>query len=778
MKFFTVLKNPYKSPYVSYVLPAAVILFFGMVALHSAVLLIDAQRKFRTDTTYYTESVIALQSAYNDFSSSYNRYKDADKTVEPKALVDEFTLLYDKGRNFIESISSLKNSQKFEAYIHRSEKMQQSIKTLASQIADLKDKKKNSDRKKLTEAIALKIQDIKSDLDHLNTEAQAVINGFLDYSDVRTRQVHLYWSVIAIGFCGFVMVLLNADKLRQLKRNNNEKIRYLDLLESRLAALEAAHDGIVIIDSGGNVSFINGAMCRMLDVESGEQKSFVSRQWRTLFAEDEMVIIEEDVLPQLEESGYWMGALPLYHGDGTIVHTDFSITKLLDGGMIITAMDVSEKQRMESEKRQFEDQFYQAQKMEAIGRLAGGIAHDFNNILAAINGYAEFLTEDLDTASEQHKFASNIIQAGRQAKDLVDQILEFSRRKDSTRKAMDFLESVQEATSMMAASFPKTVELKTDIKVSRAVITGNANQISQVLMNLCVNAGDAMEDERGTLTIGVEDYRGDKSFCVPDAVRRELPDPKGVPFLALYDIKPAHTRLIVGHIKDRQDYIKLSIEDTGTGMSRTVMEHIFEPFFTTKPVDKGTGLGLATVHGVVIGHSGALVIDSVIGKGTRFDLYFPAAQEDAMTEQNESSQTHGLSHVSLNILLVEDQAYVLDMMQKMLTRAGHIVFTARDGVEALLFLKENGDKIDLVITDQNMPKMTGIEMIEQIYIDLPDMQFLVISGYSEKQMQEMIDRHPAIKGVLRKPVSSADIQEKIEQIMKQKARQGVKKIAS
>lgn len=749
--------------YASYLVPGLLILFFGMLALHSTLMLIKSNKNFDRAFTDYGENVITLQSVFFDFKLSFLDYLEADGRVDASAVISKFAILYDTNQSFLDKEYSDRHNHALSDYYDLLGAIQKKAKVLAPMIVNLRAEDSND---ALKNEVASRVDGLYEDIKKLQENSHHALKGILNDSHMEMRETRLYWSVIAIGLCGFVLVLLNADKLRQIRRNHDEKIEYLQLLENRLAALEAAHDGIIIIDESGNLSFINGAMCRMLDILPEHQRDYLSKRWTNLFAEDEAEIIEEDVIPHLEENGYWMGELPLYHDDGSVVYTDFSITKFSGGGMIVTVMDVSEKQKAEFEKRQFEDQFYQAQKMEAVGRLAGGIAHDFNNILAAINGYAEFLIEDLDKNSDQHKFASNIIQAGKQAKNLVDQILAFSRRQDSARAPMNLLTTVNEAVSMLLAGFPKTLELKTDIKVSDAFITANPSQISQVLMNLCVNARDAMESDRGVLTVGVQMYQADRDFVMPEAVKSDFPDGSGVPFLRIDDVAPARTRMIIGHLKEDANYVKLSIEDTGTGMGRVVMEHVFEPFFTTKAVDKGTGLGLATVHGIILSHMGALVIDSTIGVGTRFDLYFPAAQSVAMAADENADAPLGLVAVqSWRILLVEDQKYVRDMMERMMQRQGYDVVTCVDGHEALEIIRGRGDEIDLVVTDQNMPKMTGIEMIEQAHLILPDMPFLLVSGYSEKQMQEIIDKHPAIKGVLRKPVSKGRVIEKITEIM-------------
>lgn len=756
------IKKAYR--YISYCVPSAIILSLGMLALYSALIMIDVQRNFSQEVTRYSGDFIKMQDAYFEYVRGFDQLSFGEKQVQPENVADKFGDFYNKNQVFIESVHQFSNNKPLVKFIGFLESMQNKIKRLAPKISNLRDGKLNN-HELLTE-IASKNQEIADDIDFIQKESQNIVDAFLESSQLYERSQRLYWAVIAMGLFGFVLVLLNVDKLRQLSKNNNEKMKYLALLESRLVALEAAHDGIVIIDHNENITFVNKAMCVMLGIDEDRQSQSIGGKWLSLFSEDQVEIIQEDILPEIEENGYWIGELPLYHDDGGIVYTDFSISCVQGGGMIITAMDVTEKHKVEAEKKQIEDQFYQAQKMEAVGRLAGGIAHDFNNILSAMNGYAEFLVDDLPKNSEQQKFALNIIQAGKQAKSLVEQILAFSRRSDSSKNAINVIETVQEVATMLSATFPRTLEIKTSVNVDSAYMMGGANQISQVLMNLCVNARDAMDDDRGALIIGADFYTADDGFCIHDAVRDEFPDEKQVPFLRIEDVQPTQTHLIVGHFKRGQKYIKISIGDTGTGIARVVMEHMFEPFFTTKSVDKGTGLGLAMVHGVMVDYHGVLFIDSIIGKGTRFDLFFPVVNYSNRVERiGDEDSVRQTNAQRLKILLVEDQEYVLDMMRRLLERLGHEVAVCADGVEALLYLKTQGHEVDLVITDQNMPRMTGIEMIEQVYIDRPEIKFLVISGYSEKQMQEMIERHPAIKGVLKKPVSKEEIQTNIERIV-------------
>ncbi|MGN7438152.1 MAG: hybrid sensor histidine kinase/response regulator [Alcanivorax sp.] len=586
------------------------------------------------------------------------------------------------------------------------------------------------------------------------------------WSQFQIQESWMYWSVFALGLCGFILSVLNTNKVQRLEDLNKEKLETLALLENRMAALEVARDGIFIMDADDQIVFLNKSFCDIAGITDIRRDRLIGKSWPDVFSRSDYDIIEEDILPELFEDGFWVGDFQLYRDDGASIYTEMSLTRLPDGGLIGTVQDASYKKHAEEEKRQLEDQFYQAQKMEAVGRLAGGIAHDFNNILAAMNGYAEFLIDDLEEQSEQKEFAEKILQAGLQARELVDQMLAFSRRSDSTKDTVDIVKSVNETLSMIKATMPKTIILDSEIGPDHAVILGNQTQISQLVMNLCVNGMDAIEGAHGELGVFL-DIADVNALNVLGVVEDHLPDPNDTPTIKIEDLEAGRCRLSVGHVSRNDKYIKLSIRDTGTGMSRVIMEHIFEPFFTTKPVDEGTGLGLATVHGVLVSHSGFLTIDSTLGKGTVFDLYFPLDEEVMQDIQNTAHVSQGGDDAKGNghILLVEDQENVRSMVTKMIERLGYDVVSATCGLEGLDMIRENPSGYDLVVTDHNMPRMTGLEMVNQIHEDLPNIPFILISGYSEEKMQGIIEGHPAIKGVMRKPVSKNALGAQIKSIL-------------
>lgn len=587
--------------------------------------------------------------------------------------------------------------------------------------------------------------------------------------NVRDHERSLYWIIIALSLMSFLLLILNMDKMRRLERVNTEKKDALDLLEQRLAAIEASVEGIGIVDSRGNLTYMNSALQKLHGIEDRQKGDFIGKSWLNLYTDKGKRQVLEEVMPGFMEDGYWFGKNKILRQDGEVVHVEMSMTLLEGGGFIGTARDVSERERINAEKKAMQDQLSQAQKMEAIGRLAGGIAHDFNNILAAMNGYAEFLTEDLEKGSQPQKYAKNILQAGHQARALVDKILTFSRRHENAIEVVGFSAPLRESLSMLEATFPKSVEVKTDISFPEAKIDGNTIQITQMIMNLCVNAKDAMEGEKGQLF--VELSRCDPTKDVPiSMIANELPDPEASPLIRVEDGEPDQTFLYMGTVVHDREYVRLSVRDTGSGMNRVIIEHVFEPFFTTKDEHKGTGLGLATVHGTVRSHRGALILESTLGKGTRFDLLFPLSQQTAQKAENEIDGSDVL-HSGM-ILMVDDQEEVLTMTATMLERLGYDVQTASNGLEALDRLREEPEEFDLVLTDHNMPKMTGLELVKEAHLDFPDLPFVLLSGYSKKKLEELMDEHEAIKAILRKPVSQKQLGKTLAGVLQETVQSG------
>lgn len=579
-------------------------------------------------------------------------------------------------------------------------------------------------------------------------------------------------AVLALAAISVFYIYINGQQNKALRKGSEDIKKTNDLLQRRVAAIEMSLDGVLITNAERQLKYLNQCFIDLYGLSQSDIAASMNEDWLKIFPEEAQKTLVNETLPRLKRNGEWRGEIQinLPQADNQTaknVVIELSVTKLPDGGIVATSHDVSKDKQAEKHKKDLESQFYQAQKMEAVGRLAGGMAHDFNNILAAINGYAEFLIEDLENHPAEQKFAHKILAAGHQARELIDQILTFSRRSQPTAEYVDLVNVLDENYSMMKATAMSTIEIRQDIALDHAQISGNAVQISQAVMNLCVNALDAMEDEHGMLTIQMHKASPqDTSSFQP--LLDELPAVSQTALIRLDAIDDLTSLLRLGSLAKDVEYACITISDTGSGMSKVVMEHVFEPFFTTKPVDKGTGLGLSTVHGVVAQHQGAMYIKSTLGQGTRFDLFLPLVKGAKVTAEAPPEHLQKFEFEESRVLLVEDEESVRDMAQKMLSRMGFTVLIAKDGEEALNLLghMEEDTMVDLVLTDHSMPKMTGLELVQECQIRYPNMPFVLLSGFSKEKLSRIRGDYSAIKAVLRKPISQSLLKEKLYDVLR------------
>lgn len=396
--------------------------------------------------------------------------------------------------------------------------------------------------------------------------------------------------------------------------------------------------------------------------------------------------------------------------------------------------DITERKLLEDQRIQVEAQLRQAQKMEALGTLAGGISHDFNNILGIIMGYTEIISSDLGEEHPLQEEIQQVLRAAGRAKDLVQQILAFSRQGDQDKKPVQVGLIVKEALKMLRASLPSTIEIRQNVS-TKSVVLADPTQIHQVLMNLCTNAAHAMRERGGLLNVMLEDV---------------ILEPKDV---------GRHSGLKPG------PYVKLSVKDSGHGIPPGILERIFDPFFTTKGKGVGTGLGLAVVHGIVKNLGGSIGVESLLDKGTTFEVLLPTIDRTAVQEA-EASQS--LPRGTEQILVVDDEPLLAKALKQMLERVGYTVECRSNGIEALEAFRHRreGRRIDLVITDLTMPHMTGIELAEGLLQLEPSLPILLCTGFSEK-----MDAHKAasygIKGFLMKPISQKELALMVRQVLDQ-----------
>ena len=387
-------------------------------------------------------------------------------------------------------------------------------------------------------------------------------------------------------------------------------------------------------------------------------------------------------------------------------------------GILCIGNDITELREAAETNQVLERQLQQAQKMEAIGTLAGGIAHDFNNILSAILGYTELALFNVENGSALRKKLEAVLTAGHRAKELVQQILAFSRQTDDERKPVQLHLIVNEALKLLRASLPSTIEIRQEISKNGDTILGNATQIHQIVMNLCTNAHHAMAEKGGILDVSLSSV----------AVHGDNHNAYG-------ELNPGN-------------YVRLSISDTGHGMSPSTLERIFEPYYTTKEKGVGTGLGLSVVHGIVKRNGGAIVVESLLGKGSTFHVLLPELEKFAkLTKHGSKVSIRG----SERILLVDDEATLVDLGKEMLSNLGYTVECRTSSVEALEAFRSNPAGFDLVLTDLTMPNMTGDKLASALLDIRPDVPILICTGFNDQLKDSQIHRL-GIREVLFKPL--------------------------
>jgi two-component system NtrC family sensor kinase len=378
-----------------------------------------------------------------------------------------------------------------------------------------------------------------------------------------------------------------------------------------------------------------------------------------------------------------------------------------------------DKEQQQISRRHLEEQLQQTQKLEAIGTLAGGIAHDFNNILSAIMGYTDLA---LLRANDDKSLQDDLLQvrkASDRAADLVRQILTFSRRQQKENHPLLVCMIVKEAMKLLRASIPSTIEIRQKI-TSEATVLANPTQIHQLVMNLCTNAFHAMMDRGGILEVTLEDTTIGQDGLVAN-----------------------NTKLLPGR------YVTLSVSDTGNGMSLMTISKIFEPYFTTKEKGKGTGLGLAVVHGIVEDHRGGIVVSSQPGYGTTFKVYLPVANQEAVTEPESLSAPRSRS--GERVMVVDDESPLRDLLSQFLIEAGYRVDTFANGMEAWQALSKAPQSWDLLLTDQTMPGITGEQLAAMVMGIRPEMPILLCSGYGMRPNADQVKKM-GVTAYLQKPL--------------------------
>lgn len=489
--------------------------------------------------------------------------------------------------------------------------------------------------------------------------------------------------------------------------------------------------GIFLIKDGGHITNVNEHACRYLGYTKEELSRMNVMDIDRGYSEQEA---EQLWLRQQQNKGIDTFETVHCKKDGTEFPVEISriLMEFNDVPYRVSfAKDISERKEAERQRLKMEAHMREAQKMESLGTLAGGIAHDFNNILTAILGYAELAQFNCPANSNLENYVSEIHQAGCRAKELVQQILTFSRQGRSEKGPLDIGRVVAEALKLIKASVPADIEIRENISPNLAAVFADEIQIHQIVMNLCTNAHHAMKTTGGTLEVSLTAV----SVLEQDA--------------------PSHPGMNPGN------YIKLSIADTGCGIPPNIINRVFDPYFTTKPTGEGTGLGLSTVHGIVKDHGGSIKVYSEVGGGTIFHVFLPAADAAAQTAGEQAEQ---LPTGNESILFVDDEKTLIDLGRDLLERLGYRVETLASSIDAVEAFRADPQKYDLIISDMTMPKMTGDEMARQIKAIRPDIPIILCSGFSER-LHARTTEALGVSAVLMKPVTYTDLAHTVRRVL-------------
>ncbi|MDA3787661.1 MAG: PAS domain S-box protein [Desulfobacula sp.] len=536
-------------------------------------------------------------------------------------------------------------------------------------------------------------------------------------------------KVQPIGFQGIARDITGRKQAEKALRESEERYRSI---------FKNAVEGIFQSTPEGRFISVNPAFAKMLGYASPEDlmanisdiaaQYYVNHEdrhrYKQLLQKTGIVKFYEFKARCKDGSHIWVSdsTRVIYDQDGNIVRYEGHVT------------DITQLKQAEKEKRQIEAQYRQAQKMESVGTLTSGIAHDFNNIMGIILGNTELALEDVPESNPAHTNLEEIRKASLRAANIVRQLLSFTRITDQKLQPIEIAAVIKDAIKFLRSTIPSTIDIEQDICVTDETILADPTQINQIMMNLCINASHAMEQTAGKLTITVE------NVLLDDDSAKDYPDLKS------------------------GKYVKVVVSDTGPGIDPKIIDRIFDPYFTTKGIGKGSGMGLAVVHGIVKSHSGSIKLDNTPGKGTKFSILFPLAQGKATVEAGAIQK---IPRGSETILFVDDEISIVNMVQRMFERLGYKVETAITPQDALDRFALNPDHFDLVITDMTMPQMTGVDLSEKLMAFQPDIPIIICTGYSALVDEEKA-KELGLAAYVMKPINLSEIAQTIRKVLDRK----------
>ena len=513
----------------------------------------------------------------------------------------------------------------------------------------------------------------------------------------------------------------------EMARRNSEA-KYRELYQGML-------DGFVVVDMAGKIIESNQAFCNMLGYSAEEIRglSYINltpEKWHAF----EKYIVENQILQRGYSNVY---EKEYRRKDGTVFPIELRTVLLKDNagnpsGMWGIIRDITERKQAEEKQKKLEEQIRQSQKLEAIGQLSSGVAHDFNNLLGGIMGHAELLKMHLSEGSDLLRHTGSIISSCVKAADLTKQLLTFARKAPVELQKIDMNTFIKQVVGLMERTIDRRIEIAVNVQKEPAFISGDLNQLENTLLNIAINARDAMP-EGGRLSITSETVDLDE-----DALANE------------------HFKVVKG------PYIRIIVEDTGTGMSKVTKDRIFEPFFTTKEVGKGTGLGLASVYGCVKQHNGYITVDSHLGIGTQFNFFFPAIKSAGpiASVKEEEALIPGKGA----LLVVDDEPVYHEVLNQLFSGLGYTVHCCANGPDAVAFYREHSATIDVVILDMNMPKMNGLHCFWRLKEINANVKVIVATGYGENKDRATM-QNEGVRAFVQKPYRAAELAKKIAELI-------------
>ena len=511
-------------------------------------------------------------------------------------------------------------------------------------------------------------------------------------------------------------------------------LKVVEFLESISAGaynrnlIEVSLDPLVTISAEGKINDVNTATEQVTGCSRDE---LIGTYFSDYFTDPEKARIGYQLA--FKEGSVRDYELQVRHKNGHITPVLYNASVYKDEagkvmGIFAAARDITEKVRLEKE-------FRQAQKIQAIGTLAGGIAHDFNNIIAGIIGFTEMALEDVAVENPVHRRLEFALKGAYRGRDLVKQILAFSRKGEHEKKPVSMNHIFNDALPFIRASLPSTIEIRKNIIAKNDIILADQTLIHQIILNLCANAEYAMRDKGGGV---LEIILADENVSPDDQHFND-------------GLKPG-------------PYVRLTISDTGCGMEPDVLESIFDPFFTTKPKGEGTGLGLSVVHGIVKSHDGSIRVYSGAGQGASFNIFIPKFESDLVDEVEHVESIRGGKE---SILVVDDEDLLIEMNKQRLGRLGYTIIGSTSSVEALEVFRQEPHKFDLVVTDYTMPHMTGLELARELLRIRPDLCIIMCSGLNEPVPAEKI-REAGIQEFFVKPVGKNEFVQIVRRVLDRK----------